>query len=213
MSVSRAPTAARSRSNESHSSRLLAATDAGAAFSAMSWASSSAAGSTSSASSTRLPRPSATARCPSNVAPLKQDFGRVGQPDQARKDPVRVGVADHPAPDLNDAVLCVGREEPDVALQGQRQAQPDRMPVHRGDHRFGERPRGHIDARRAERRPRLGEGPLTRGEVGAGAERGRRAGQHDDADGVRRGRTAGRRRPVPRACRRRRRCAAAAGSA
>ena len=58
------------------------------------------------------------------------------------------------------------------------------MPVDRGDHRLGERPRGHVDARRAERRPRLGERALARAEVGARAERGRGAGQHDDADRV-----------------------------
>ena len=184
MSVSRRPTSSRSRSNESHSSRLLAATDIGAVLSAMSRASSIAAGSTSSASSTRLPSPSATARCPSNVAPVSRISAALDEADQPREHPVRVRVADDAAPDLHDAVLRVGGEQPDVALQRQRQAQPDRVPVDRGDHRLGQRPRRHVDARRAESRPWLGEGAIARAEVGTGAERRRGAGQHHDTDRV-----------------------------
>ena len=114
----------------------------------------------------------------------QQDFGGVGDPDQARQHPVRVGVADDSAPNLNDAVARVGGEEPDVALQSQRQPQPDGVAVDRGDHRLGQRPRGHVDTRRAEPRPRLRERVLTVTEIGARTERRRCAREHDGPDVV-----------------------------
>ena len=92
---------------------------------------------------------------------------------------MRVGITDDAPPDLHHAVTRVGGEEPDVALQGQRQAQPDGVAVDGGDHRLGQCPCRHVDAGRTETGPRFGEGLLTAAEVGAGAERRRRAGQHD----------------------------------
>jgi hypothetical protein len=109
----------------------------------------------------------------------QEDFGRVGDPDQSRQHPVRVGITDDAPPDLHNAVTRVGGEEPDVALQGQRQAQAHGVSVDGGDYRLGQRPCGHVDPGRRKSRPRFGEGPLTAAEVGAGAERGRGTGQHD----------------------------------
>ena len=93
----------------------------------------------------------------------------LAMPDQPRQHPVRVRVADDAAAHLHDAVLGVGGEEPDVALQRQRQPQPQRMAVDRGDHRLAQRPGRHVEpaalnpapaaanvalARRRGRRPR-----------------------------------------------------------
>ena len=97
---------------------------------------------------------------------------------------MRVRITDDAPPDLHHAVTRVGGEEPDVALQGQRQAQADGVAVDSGDHRLGERPCGHVDPGRRKARPRFGEGLLTAAEVGAGAERGRGAGQHDHPDRI-----------------------------
>src|SRR4029077_10103678 len=85
--------------------------------------------------------------------------------------PSAVGITDDTPPDLHQAVTSVGGEEPDVALQGQRQAQPDGVAVDGGDHRLGERPCGHVDTGRTETGPGFGEGLLTTADVGAGAER------------------------------------------
>ena len=61
---------------------------------------------------------------PVERAPGEQDLGRVGHAHDARQRPVHEGVAHHPAPHLHDAVLGVGRHEPQVALD--RQREPER---------------------------------------------------------------------------------------
>jgi hypothetical protein len=91
----------------------------------------------------------------------QKDFGRVGDAHQPRQHPVRVGITDDAPPDLHHPVARVGGEEPDVALEGQRQAQADGVAVDGGDHRLGERPCGHVEPGRAETRPRFGEGLFT----------------------------------------------------
>ena len=175
----------------------------------MSCASSSAAGSTSSC----VEHPAAQAQLDSPLAVEsrsgQQDFGRVGDPDQPRQHPVRVGVTDDPAPNLHDAVARVGGKEPDVALQRQRQPQPDGVAVDRGDHRLGSVQAGTSIPGRAKARPGFGERVLTVAEVGARTERGRCAGQHNHPDGVVAVAGRGRRRQARRASRRRSRCAAA----
>ena len=117
MSVSRARRAARSRSNESHSNRLLAATDIGAVFSAMSRCQRGGqylAGIQHAAAQPQMHRPVAV-----ESRAGQEDFGGVRDADQPRQHPVRVGVADDAAAHLHDAVAARRRRRTGYRIAGQ----------------------------------------------------------------------------------------------
>src|SRR6185369_13363967 len=81
---------------------------------------------------------------------------------------------------VQEAALGLAREDPDVALHREREADPDGVPVHGGDDGLADRERRRLDPRRTE----LGlvallEGRPARFEIGTDAERLARAG-HDD---------------------------------
>jgi hypothetical protein len=61
---------------------------------------------------------------------------------------VRIG--HHAAAHLDHAVLPLAREDPQIALERHREAEADRVAVHRGDHRLADRERGRIERGGAE---------------------------------------------------------------
>jgi hypothetical protein len=100
--------------------------------------------------------------------------------------------AHHAPPHLHDAVLGVGREDTHVALERERETDADRVPVDRGDDGLAHAPRGKRDARGTEPAPAAPAAAVTGGrerraarrEIGARAERGRRAGHDDGANRI-----------------------------
>ncbi len=98
-------------------------------WAATSRAHSWAAGRTSSAGSTRPASPSSWARWPSKVAPESRTSAARETPDHPGQHPVRPGVAEHAAAHLHDAVRRVGRDEADVALEGEGQPDPSACPL------------------------------------------------------------------------------------
>ena len=88
-------------------------------------------------------------------------------------------VAHHAPSHLDDAVLGLGGEDPDVALEGQGQSHPDGMAVDGGDDQLPHLPGRHGDRGGAEGiSGGGGEGFGPGAEIGTGAEGGRGPGDH-----------------------------------
>ncbi|CAB4624720.1 unannotated protein [freshwater metagenome] len=84
--------------------------------------------------------------------------------------------------DLNDAVLRIAGEEPQIAVERERESDPDGVSVHGGDDGFADAPcrrRNRIGTE--SRRVRSLEHVGSAGEIGTGAERRRRPREHDHA--------------------------------
>ena len=208
ISVSRAPTAARSRSNESHSSRLLAATASGAVFCAMSRASSWRGGQhlvgvEHPAAQPQLHRPTAVERRRRSAGSRRRWRSRpaAGGPSASRRRRRCRG-----APARRRTARRRRRT-------GCRTAGPASDPA-RWRGRSPRRSPAWTASRRARRYPpREKPGPGSAkvcspaAEVGARAEAGGAPVSTIDPDGVVAVAGHGRRRPAPHASRRRRRCA------
>ena len=114
----------------------LNATETGAVFSAISAASSCAAGSSSSGGWTLRKSPARSASAAGKHPPRVHPFGGLTDADESRQEPARAGLR-HDAPaGEHEADLRVLRREPDVHRQRHRDADADRRAVDRGDDRL-----------------------------------------------------------------------------
>jgi hypothetical protein len=106
-----------------------------------------------------------------------------GEADRSRHGPVRVRVGQNAPAHVNEPALRLARHDADVALHGECQADTDRVPVDRGNHRFPHIPGRHTYSGRPKALRVLTRERLTpRVEVGARAEGSPGAGEDDCPD-------------------------------
>ena len=69
-----------------------------------------------------------------DVASGQEELGRAREADRARHGPVGVRVGQDAAADVGEGELGLERDQPDVALHGEREPDADGVTVDRGDH-------------------------------------------------------------------------------